>query len=192
MAGLDEDDGLEANLAHDGGEEDAGVDAVGLSRVVDLVEEAYVLDVGAFGWGRGTGNGGVGDAAFKGVVPDGLDLRGYTLCIFLVASDTCDDALREDVGEDGVDIGVFLVDVGGEEPSEVVGVVALVRNGEEAVVGGAVVDAQVLDVDFLVVDVAGEGEVGGALLSCAVEFVVLPFDGGVEGVALAALREFFL
>ena len=71
----------------------------------------------------------------------------------------------EDVGEDTVDEGVLLVDVGGKEPAEVMEVPIVVDDAEEAVVGRAVVDADVFYIDFLVVDEAGEGEVGCALLA---------------------------
>ena len=46
VAGLDEDDGTDAYLAEDGGEEDAGIDAVGLASVPHIVEETYVLHIG--------------------------------------------------------------------------------------------------------------------------------------------------
>ena len=193
VAGLDEDDGFEAYLAHDGGEEDAGIDAVGLAGVIDFVEEAYVLHVRARCWGGGAGDGRVGDAVLEGIAPDGFDLCDDTLrFVKLVASYLGDDALVEDAREDAVDVGVLFVDVGGKEPSEVVKVVVGAFDAQEAVVDGAVVEAQVLDIDLFIVDETGEGEVGSALLAGAVEFVVLPFDRGVEGVAGAALRQLAL
>lgn len=51
---------------------------------------------------------------------------------------------------------------------------------------------EVLNVDFLVVDVAGEGEVEGAVLADEAQLVVLPFDGGMEGVGLAPGGEYLL
>ena len=165
VAGLDKDDGFQPNLAHDGGEEDARIDTIGLTGVVDLVEEADVLDVGMLGGRRGAGDGGIGDAAFEGVIPDGFDLADHGLCILLIARDAGDDTLVEDVGEDTVDEGVLLIDVGGKEPAEVVEVPIVVDDAEEAVVGRAVIDADVFHIDFLVVDEAGEGEVGCALLA---------------------------
>ena len=93
VAGLDEDDGPQAYLAQDGGQVDAGVDAVGLARVPHLVEEAYVLHVGGGRGVGGAGDGGVGEAAQQCVVPDGQHLLLYVgLGAGLVALEACDDA----------------------------------------------------------------------------------------------------
>lgn len=80
MAWFDEDDWAEAYLAEYGGEEDAGIDAVGLACVEYFVEEADVLDVGARVGVGCAGDGGVGDAAVEGVVPDGESLFCDVLC----------------------------------------------------------------------------------------------------------------
>ena len=85
VAGFDEDDGFESDFAEDGGEEDAGVDAVGLTGVPHLVEEADVLDVGARGGVGGAGDGAVGDAAVEDVVPYGEDLFADCVWATLVA-----------------------------------------------------------------------------------------------------------
>ena len=74
VARFDEDDRFEAEFAEDGGEEDAGVDTVGLARGEDFVEEADVLHVGARRGVGSAGDGGVGDAVVEGVVPDGEHL----------------------------------------------------------------------------------------------------------------------
>lgn len=116
VAGFDEDDGSEAYLAQDGGEEDAGVDAVGLTCVVDFVEEADVLDVGAWVGVGGAGDGGVGNAAVEGIVPYGEGLVGDVGgARGLVALEFAHDALVEDVAEYLLDGGMFFVDVGGEK-----------------------------------------------------------------------------
>ena len=191
VAGFDEDDGFEAYFAEDGGEEDAGVDAVGLAVAVDFVEEAYVLDVGVGGGVGGAGDGGVGDAALEGVAPDGADLFGDVAGSVLVAGEADGGVAVEDVGEDLLDVGVVFVDVGGEE---VAGVDEGVggAEGEWAFADGARVEAEVFDVDGFVVDVAGEGEVEGARLAEGDEGVVFPFDVGGEGVVLSAVGEDFL
>ncbi len=199
MAGLDEDDGPQAYFAQDGGEVDAGVDAVGLARVPHLVEEAYVLHVGGGRRVGGAGDGGVGEAAQQRVVPDGQHLLLYVgFGAGLVALEAGDDALREGVGEDLRYLGVLLVDVGGEEEARVDYVVvavaglAVVAEREGAFVDGADVDVEVADVGLLVVDVAGEGQVEGTVLADETQAVVFPFDGGGEGVGLAAGGEDFL
>ena len=103
-----------------------------------------------------------------------------------------------DVGEDEGYLRVLLVDVGGEEEAGVDDAVRLfargvvVAEGEGALVDGADVDVEVADVGFLVVDVAGEGEVEGAVLADEAQAVVFPLDGGVEGVGVAADGEDFL
>ena len=48
---------------------------------------------------------------------------------------------------------------------------------------------EVFDVGFLVVDVAGEGEVERVGLAVLAEPVVFPFNRGVEGVCLATRGE---
>ena len=192
VTGFDEDDGLEAEFAEDGGEEDAGIDAVGLSGVVDFVEEADVLDVGAGRGVGGAGDGGIGYSVVEGVVPDGEDLVGDVGgAVGLVAGEAGDGALGDDVGEYLFYLWVVFVDVGGEEPAEV-GDLAVVGEGEGTFVDGAAGEVEVFDVDFLVVDVAGEGEVDGLGESCATEDVVFPFEGGCEGVLLAAAGKYFL
>lgn len=88
VAGFDKDDGFESYFAKDGGEEDACVNAVGLSSGKDFVEESDMLDIGARRWVGGAGDGGVGDAMVESVVPDGEDLVAYGLrAAGLVASE---------------------------------------------------------------------------------------------------------
>lgn len=196
VAGFDEDDGAEANLAEDGGEEDAGIDAVGLTGGEHFVEEAYVLYVGTRGGVGGAGDGGVGDAAVEGVVPDGEGLLGDILgAVGLVAGESVDDALVEDVGEDLLDVGVLLVDVGGEEEACVDDLAAEFlweAEGEGAFIDGADVEVEVFDVDLFVVDEAGECEVEWTVLPEEAQLVIFPFDGGMEGVYLPTGGEYFL
>ena len=192
MAGLDEDNGLEAYFAEDGGEEDAGIDAVGLAAVPHLVEEAYVLHVGARRGVGGAGDRGVGDAVREGVVPDGEDLFLDVLrAVGLVAREAADGALLQDVGEYLFYLRVVLVDVGCEEPAEVDHLV-VGGEGEGALVDGAAGEVEVLEVDLFIVDVAGEGEVDGTGCALGAKDIVLPLDGGVEGVLLAATGQYFL
>ena len=191
VAWFDEDEWAESYLAEDGGEEDAGVDAVGLMGVEDLVEEPDVLHVGGGGGVGGAGDGGVGDAAVEGIVPDGKDLFASGVGAVLVSGDASDDALGEDVGEYLLDVGVVFVDVGGEEPAGV-DALAGVLEGEWAFVDGAEGEVQVFCDDLFVVDVAGEGEVERTGLPDGGEVVVFPVEGGLEGVDLAFVGKDFL
>ena len=56
VAGFDEDDGLEAYFAKDGGEENACVYTISLAGVIDLIKEPNMLYVGV--------RGGVGGACY--------------------------------------------------------------------------------------------------------------------------------
>ena len=94
VAGLDEDNGLEAYFAEDGGEEDAGIDAVGLAAVPHLVEEAYVLHVGAQ-----RGVGGAGDRGKMGI---------STFFLALKPGNKSQEQLFQDVQD-----GVYITEVQG-------------------------------------------------------------------------------
>lgn len=89
VAGFDEYDGFQAQFSEDRGEEDTCVDAIGLTGIEDFVEEAYVLNIGAWRGVGGTGDGGVSDAVVEGVIPYGEDLVAYGLSgTGLVAGET--------------------------------------------------------------------------------------------------------
>ena len=71
---LDKNDGLKPDFSKYGCEKYAGVDAVGLTRAIDFVKEADMLHIGVGRWIGGTGDGRVGDAVRKGIVPHSEDL----------------------------------------------------------------------------------------------------------------------
>ena len=124
-------------------------------------------------------------------MPHCEDLAAHALGPVLVAVEGVDNALVEDVGEYVLNLWMVLIDVCGEEPARVFATVAS-GEGEGAFVDGAAVDAQVLYVYFLVVDVAGESKVDGTRGTECSQDVVFPLDGGLEAVGLAASREDFL
>ena len=71
---------------------------------------------------------------------------------------------------------MFLVDVAGEEPAEIMQVVVGIENAEKTIVDRTIVETDVFNVDLFIVDIAGKGKVGSALLPQLVEFVVLPLN----------------
>ena len=176
MAGLDKDNRLETYFPHDGSQKNACIDTVGLTCIIDLLEETYMLNVGALGGGRGAGDGCITDTTLKRVIPNGLDLLDHMIGILLVAGYLGDKPLLHNIRKDAVGIRMLLVDVAGKEPAEIMQVVVGIENAEKAIVDGTIVETDVFNVDLFIVDIAGKSEVGSALLPQLVEFVVLPLN----------------